>query len=531
MMRRRPPSPHRRQKNDSPVANNGSNGDSTISNIPDDSPIAKDMPVHLKKGITIATLLGYFHSTFGGVIRMHPESLPVESLSLVHSEAYHVKHYATFISHCWGSDGTLKYLSLMFYFNNGSMAAVFGLVALVCWVLELYLYMYYGYIVPHFGIAKDAFLGLEFVSDPWPLCISATAGFAALVFGGKLYNKDVAVFFDCACINQENQDLKRQAIKNLGSFVKNSDSLLIMWDSKYFSRLWCVYEFAVYLSLKPASSVEIIPLRLIFTLIQISVIFFAGYLVFFVAYPGLSTLGGWVAPAAVFSGFLLVCPVCMLSGFTYAREQKLMTAQLVTFDVRKAECFLAADRSQILKDIAAMFNGDLDLFNQKVQTEVKRRALSGFGFGKSPVPYKWLLVTVALPALVSEVGGSTGFFSITTNSYFKTSHTMMLFIQCFLTQPLFVVCSIKFGMGLSTVDENSSMRPWGKIAVGSVLGAFIAMIFMTYLLYMLPCALAAGGRENVPFVDELGLQYYHAPCLTLVMSIPNWIGGAYFFLQ
>eukprot|EP00439_Symbiodinium_sp_Y106_P013958 s3455_g2.t1 len=50
-----------------------------------------------------------------------------------------------------------------------------------------------------------------------------------------------------ACINQRDQVLKGEAIISMGAFLKQSDSMLVLWDPTWVTRLWCVFEIAAFL--------------------------------------------------------------------------------------------------------------------------------------------------------------------------------------------------------------------------------------------------------------------------------------------
>ena len=60
------------------------------------------------------------------------------------------------------------------------------------------------------------------------------------------------MFLDKTCIDQTNDEEKRKGIVSLGYSLKNSKRMLILWDITFYTRLWCVYEFAVHLKLKSA---------------------------------------------------------------------------------------------------------------------------------------------------------------------------------------------------------------------------------------------------------------------------------------
>ncbi|CAE7522197.1 colgalt1, partial [Symbiodinium sp. CCMP2456] len=55
-----------------------------------------------------------------------------------------------------------------------------------------------------------------------------------------------SVWFDKACINQEDQDEKEEAIAILPEILHQSSRILVLWDPTLFSRLWCNLEIATF---------------------------------------------------------------------------------------------------------------------------------------------------------------------------------------------------------------------------------------------------------------------------------------------
>ncbi|CAE8674441.1 unnamed protein product [Polarella glacialis] len=78
--------------------------------------------------------------------------------------------------------------------------------------------------------------------------------FATLVMWARLIDlaestrgTKVSYFFDRLCITQSDAELKQVGIDSIGAYLRNSDSMLVLWGPEYFTRLWCVFELAVFL--------------------------------------------------------------------------------------------------------------------------------------------------------------------------------------------------------------------------------------------------------------------------------------------
>ena len=46
------------------------------------------------------------------------------------------------------------------------------------------------------------------------------------------------MFLDRICINQVDQAMKAEGVLNMGAILKHSDSMLVLWDTTFASRLW-----------------------------------------------------------------------------------------------------------------------------------------------------------------------------------------------------------------------------------------------------------------------------------------------------
>lgn len=134
---------------------------------------------------------------------------------------------------------------------------------------------------------SDAFqpiFEVEQESQPWEFLVSFLAGVVTLLFYPIIKKK--GFFIDCMVIHQTNLSLKTEGIKALGGFVTLSKNLYVMWDKEYFSRLWCVYELAVFKAIHSEKhNVVLLPLRQSVAVMVLIPVFFGGFLVYIILFP------------------------------------------------------------------------------------------------------------------------------------------------------------------------------------------------------------------------------------------------------
>merc|ERR1719305_254298 len=70
------------------------------------------------------------------------------------------------------------------------------------------------------------------------------------------------VFLDCLCINQVENELRKEGIYSIGGFVDRSKAMLLIWSKPYLTRKWCVFEMAACISTASACErhIEFAPL-------------------------------------------------------------------------------------------------------------------------------------------------------------------------------------------------------------------------------------------------------------------------------
>ena len=105
----------------------------------------------------------------------------------------------------------------------------------------------------------------------FPICNGIPMGAFVAVYlvlffvGHKLPGRKAArlgVFLDKACISQDDPELKAAGIAALGATVASSTNLLACASTDYFERLWCNYEVAIFLRIREARNVMLVPLGL-----------------------------------------------------------------------------------------------------------------------------------------------------------------------------------------------------------------------------------------------------------------------------
>lgn len=140
-----------------------------------------------------------------------------------------------FISHSWKTNQYLKFGALCYTWNVRGVvlgiAFIIGaaLACVVCLRLS-------GHMGPlDYLIARCFFLDGIIVLLCVAVCTAQCCSCA-----------EQRVFIDKVCIHQTDDNLKKKGILKLGAILARSQTLLILYDDHYFSRLWCSYELAVY---------------------------------------------------------------------------------------------------------------------------------------------------------------------------------------------------------------------------------------------------------------------------------------------
>ncbi|CAE8585270.1 unnamed protein product [Polarella glacialis] len=194
-----------------------------------------------QRGVSLATIMDLGGRHFG------PTACEIDHDAV----SFPTDKYDIFISHTWRTGRVAKYTALLYY-TSLFPAVCAGLAAgILAFALQV------QGILPPFGMVvfSESHEVPELApASMWCMVMGGCTSFAILVMWARLLDlvectkgTKVSYFFDRLCINQGDAELKQAGIDSIGAYLRNSDSILVLWSPQYFLRLWCVFELAVFL--------------------------------------------------------------------------------------------------------------------------------------------------------------------------------------------------------------------------------------------------------------------------------------------
>ncbi|OLQ00652.1 hypothetical protein AK812_SmicGene16653 [Symbiodinium microadriaticum] len=332
-----------------------------------------------------------------------------------------------FLSHDWASSGWLKFLSLLIIFNSG--AAFWS-----CLVVSVLVGILRGY-----GCLPD---------EHWTVAFGHFIYFFVFFFWQRLQmpcRQSRMMFLDKVCVAQHDDELKHKAIMGLAAFLLNSQELIVLLSSRYFTRLWCVFEIATFMKdPERRKRIRLMPLKSTVLLLLVSgcwyllnIGFNTTKLVFW-DYNSSETESSFVfeTVAAIVSMFIfcfVLLPVAFYVGMEMSEDMEVMPQQLRNFRVQDAKCLccsidhrdpitgarLPCDREVLYATMKEWYGGDaagdegdyLETFSTLVREKLAARV--EFLVGGFTLPMKYLVYMVvgsSVPYLADHVALAISWF-------------------------------------------------------------------------------------------------------------------------
>ena len=195
----------------------------------------------IRRAVTFGTLMWRFARHFGSNRATAADyELSVSS-----------RQYDYFVSHSWRAPRRQKFFALLFHFNLIPAIVVANACAAAACMLTV------QGALPR-GTRRTEIVGTQLVVPYAPWC--QAAGLASFLITLICWTwlrtglehrrllRPLHFFLDKLCIHQTEPVLKQQGIDGIGGFLRSARTMLILWSPEYFTRLWCCFEVAVFIT-------------------------------------------------------------------------------------------------------------------------------------------------------------------------------------------------------------------------------------------------------------------------------------------
>ena len=146
---------------------------------------------------------------------------------------------AALVFYSWHGSRWMKVLTLLVQYNGLASILLGTFAAFVMLLL---------FSLGHLPIYERPSYNGEEGSSLWSLAV----GLLVSIVSFTSWKSRQQVFLDRICINHEDADMKTEAIFSLAGMLKASKELLVLWDTSWSDRLWCLFEMAAFLKSKNA---------------------------------------------------------------------------------------------------------------------------------------------------------------------------------------------------------------------------------------------------------------------------------------
>eukprot|EP00927_Polykrikos_kofoidii_P083101 TRINITY_DN8429_c0_g1_i6.p1 TRINITY_DN8429_c0_g1~~TRINITY_DN8429_c0_g1_i6.p1 ORF type:complete len:533 (-),score=53.31 TRINITY_DN8429_c0_g1_i6:64-1662(-) len=348
----------------------------------------------------------------------HPWSAPVRLID-------------DFLSHSWHDPGWLKVVVLLLEYN-GLPAVIVGTTA--AFVASG---LFAAGVLPGMEVIERRSNNEASLISFW----GQSTGCLFFVSTLLCWRSRRLVFLDKICISQVNEKKKLDAVMGIGAFLKASKRMLVMMDSTYTTRLWCIFELAAYSKLMESDSEKVMCLRpLAYGRIFICV--FSSSIISMTVRSLVRM--GYVWPSAYNVVHALPIIALLHNMRRYQDAMEKLSGQLLEFSMDASKCYccqvchvhpdtsahISCDREAVQKCIESWW-GSIDAFTDFVRNCLHGRLARDVGC--AGVPY-WLVLWMHLPHLWFFMDYISAKWR--QNSYDDvTMLTFRCIVLYFLTQP------------------------------------------------------------------------------------------------
>ena len=346
----------------------------------------------------------------------------------------------------------------------------------------------------------------------------------------------LGVFLDKACISQDDPELKAAGIAALGAVVASSKNLLSCASTDYFERLWCNYEVAIFLRIREARNVTLVPLGLpSLFLVGLVLNLVSLYLVDINPTQFINNSSGIDTGNPYWDSFLAMS-ICGVGFVFYAYvlvgfclENLVIEHELRNFSVHAAKCFccqvdhvledgthIMCDRVFVENHIVELY-GSVAKFNKSVRQELRETVTRQLGSGaflfppQALISFTFLMIVSNAEMAIFMDGYQRKVQIITTACFYSTIYLFMAVLIALLCHLLACVAPPKRVLrlrGIVAVKAAMALICTSAVMMAIAANGFIfdedtpAAVFWTVCLapnaFILAAALAFGmaGRHR-----------------------------------
>lgn len=258
--------------------------------------------------------------------------------------------YDYFISHNWSVPRWKKFMALGMIWSGKRVLVSCCLVQVVCFVLVAL-----G-VLPLTPMINGNDEGQMSI---W--CSSATfvTFFVVFLFSSDVLQilgvKGYRTFLDKVCVDQSDEDKKREGIGAITAFLYHSDAMVVLYSEMYLTRLWTVYELTTFLALRPDANILVQPVILGPVAVYFVLIQFLRIPELLLLPSDLEQLKQDTPWGLAFGLFITLDLLGVLIGAIFLRmwgsTRASMQQQIDQFSFESAACHDENDRVQILSAI------------------------------------------------------------------------------------------------------------------------------------------------------------------------------------